>query len=139
MGLSLNPIADIITAVGGIAENLITTDKEKLAFALEEDKLNVGLQQGQLDVNKAEAANASLFVAGWRPAIGWIGGAALAYQFLVYPFMVWIWSFLQAQGIIALALAAPPMLSTDSLWVLLSGMLGIAGARTVEKIKGVAS
>lgn len=77
-------------------------------------------------------------MAGWRPAIGWIGAAALGYQFLLYPLLVWVWSLLQARGVVPGDLQPPPMLDTSALWVVLSGMLGIAGLRSVEKVKRVA-
>lgn len=143
----MNPLAlgGIVQAVGQIADDLITTDKERLdaelelrRLGLEERKINAGLVQGQLDVNRAEAASSSLFVAGWRPAIGWIGAIALGYQFLAYPLLVWIWALLQARAWVPAGLQPPPMLDTEALWVVLSGMLGIAGLRTAEKVKGVA-
>jgi hypothetical protein len=138
MSISLNPIADIISAVGSVAGDLITTDKERLAAEIEMRKLDQNLDLAQTEVNKAEAANANWFVAGWRPAIGWVGAAALAYQFLMYPMLVWGWSLMQAKGWVSTELKPPPMLDTDALWVILSGMLGIAGMRSVEKVKGVA-
>lgn len=143
----MNPLAlgGIVQAVGKIADDLITTDKERLdaelemrRLGLEERKIDAGLVQGQLDVNCAEAASSSLFVAGWRPAIGWIGAVALGYQFLAYPLLVWAWALLQARAWVPAGLQPPPMLDTDALWVVLSGMLGIAGLRTAEKVKGVA-
>jgi hypothetical protein len=143
----MNPLAlgGIIQAIGQIAGDLVTTDKERLSaelelrrLGLEEDKLEADLVRGQLQVNQAEATSSSLFVAGWRPAIGWIGAAALGYQFLLYPLLVWVWSLLQARGVVPGDLQPPPMLDTSALWVVLSGMLGIAGLRSVEKVKGVA-
>lgn len=143
----MNPLAlgGIVQAVGQIADDLITTDKERLdaelelrRLGLEERQVEADLVRGQLDVNRAEAASSSLFVAGWRPAIGWIGAAALGYQFLLYPLLVWGWSLLQARGVVPGDLQPPPMLDTSALWVVLSGMLGIAGLRSVEKVKGVA-
>lgn len=143
----MNPLAlgGIVQAVGQIADDLITTDKERLdaelelrRLGLEERKVESDLVRGQLDVNRAEAASSSLFVAGWRPAIGWVGAVALGYQFLAYPLLVWAWSLLQARGLVPAGLQPPPMLDTDALWVVLSGMLGIAGLRTAEKVKGVA-
>ena len=142
----MNPLAlgGIIQAIGQIAGDLVTTDKERLdaelelrRLGLEGAKIEADLVRGQLEVNRAEAASSSLFVAGWRPAIGWIGAAALGYQFLLYPLLVWAWSLLQARGVVPSNLAPPPMLDTDALWVVLSGMLGIAGLRSVEKVKGV--
>jgi hypothetical protein len=139
MSISLNPIADIISAVGSVAGDLITTDKERLAAEIEMRKLDQNLDLAQTEVNKAEAANANWFVAGWRPAVGWVGATALAYQFLMYPMLVWGWSLMQAKGWVSTELKPPPMLNTDALWVILSGMLGIAGMRSVEKVKGVAN
>ncbi len=143
----MNPLAlgGIVQAIGQIADDLITTDKERLGaeielrrLGLEERKVEADLVRGQLEVNRAEAASSSLFVAGWRPAIGWIGAAALGYQFLLYPLLVWAWALLQARGLVPGNLQPPPMLDTDALWVVLSGMLGIAGLRSVEKVKGAA-
>lgn len=136
--MNLNPIAGIIEAVGGVASNLITTDKERLAAQLEFDKVDASLLTGQMEVNKVEAGNTNLFVAGWRPAIGWCGALAMAYQFLLYPMLTWVWATLQANGWVPTAMQPPPMLDTSALWTIVTGMLGIAGARTVEKIKGVA-
>lgn len=143
----MNPLAlgGIVQAVGQIADDLITTDKERLdaelelrRLGIEERKIEADLVRGQLDVNRAEAASSSLFVAGWRPAIGWVGAVALGYQFLAYPLLVWAYALLQARGLVPAGLQPPPMLDTDALWVVLSGMLGIAGLRSVEKVKGVA-
>ena len=92
----------------------------------------------QIEVNKTEAQHSSVFVAGWRPAIGWIGAAAMAYQFLLYPLMLWGWTYLQGMGWIPKELTPPPVLDADQLWVILSGILGIAGMRSFEKSKGVA-
>lgn len=136
--MNLNPIAGIVEAVGGVIDDLVTSDKERLDAEIELRKIDAGLLTAQAEVNKVEAAHASVFVAGWRPAIGWVGAAAMAYQFLLYPLLVWCWSLLQAKGWVPADLNPPPMLDTDALWVILSGMLGIAGMRSVEKVKGVA-
>ena len=134
----MNPIGAIVAAVGGVIDDLHTSDKERLDAEIELRKIDAGLLQGQMEVNKVEAASSSLFVAGWRPAIGWIGAAALGYQFLAYPLLIWAWALLQARGQVPNNLQPPPMLDTEALWVVLSGMLGIAGLRSVEKVKGVA-
>lgn len=138
-------LGGIVQAVGQVADNLTTSDKERLdaeielrKLGLEERKVEAGLVQGQLEINREEAKSSSLFVAGWRPAIGWIGAAAMAYQFLAYPLLIWVWALLQARGVVPADLQSPPMLDSDALWVVLSGMLGIAGLRTAEKVKGVA-
>jgi hypothetical protein len=136
--MNLNPIAGIIDSVGKVAGDLITTDKERMQLELEGRKLDQAIDLAQIEVNKAEAAHSSVFVAGWRPAIGWIGAAAMAYQFLLYPLMLWVWTYLQGMGWIPKELTPPPVLDADQLWVILSGILGIAGMRSFEKTKGVA-
>lgn len=137
----MNPLAvgGIIGAVGQVLGDLVTTDKERLTAEIEMAKVDASLLIGQMEVNKVEAASDSLWVAGWRPACGWVGAAAMAYQFLLYPLMVWLWTYLQSVGWIAATLQAPPMLDTDALWVILTGMLGIASARTFEKVRGASS
>ena len=134
--MNLNPIGSIIEAVGGVIGDLVTTDKERLSAEIELSKVDASLLIGQMEVNKVEAASESLFVAGWRPACGWIGAAAMGYQFLLYPMLVWLWAYMQSLGWIVVSLSPPPMLETDALWVILTGMMGIAGARTFEKVRG---
>lgn len=144
----MNPllIGGIVDAIGKVADDLFTSDKERLdaqielqKLGIEEAKIEAGLLTGQQEINKVEAASASLFVAGWRPAVGWVCVAALCYQFLLYPTLVWAWAAMQAHGWIPVSLPNPPMLETDSLYVLLFGLLGIGGMRSFEKTKGVAS
>lgn len=132
-------IGSVIESVGKVAGDLITTDKERMQLELEGRKLDQAIDLAQIEVNKVEAASSSTFVAGWRPAIGWIGAAAMAYQFLVYPLALWGWTYLQGTGWIPKELAPPPVLDADQLWVILSGILGIAGMRSFEKTKGVAA
>jgi len=86
---------------------------------------------GQMEVNKAEAAHNSVFVAGWRPFIGWVCGLALFYQYLLAPMSVWV-SF-----IIGHPIPSPPSLD-DQLWQLLFGMLGMGALRSFDKLKGTA-
>jgi hypothetical protein len=136
--MNLLGIGTVIESVGKVASDLITTDKERLEMALREKELDQRLDMAQIGVNQTEAQHSSIFVAGWRPAIGWIGAAALAYQFLLYPIMLWGWTWMQGMGWIPRELTPPPVLEADQLWVILSGILGIAGMRSFEKSKGVA-
>lgn len=80
-------------------------------------------------INQAEAQHSSIFVAGWRPFIGWVCGFAVAFQYLIRPFWVW---FVE---VYTPGAPVPPTLD-DSLWQLMFGMLGIGGLRTIEKLKG---
>jgi hypothetical protein len=137
--MNLLNISSIIDSVGKVADDLITTDKEKMQLEIENRKLDQAIDLAQIQVNKEEAKSASLFVSGWRPAVGWIGAAALAYQFLAYPLLGWGWKWLQAMNYVPAEMSPPPLLDAEQLWVMLSGILGIAGMRTFEKQKGVAS
>ena len=144
--MDLIGIGSIIEGVGKVAGDLITTDKERLQMALEDRKLDLeqaridqATDLAQVDVNKIEAENPNLFVSGWRPAVGWVGVLGLAYQFLGYPLMQWVWAFGQGVDLIPKGLAPPPDLQTDQLMVLLSGLLGFGGMRSFEKSKGVAA
>ncbi len=83
----------------------------------------------QLEINAREASHASVFVAGWRPYFGWVGGTAFAYVGILKPLLTWIASI---KG-----WPAPPDIDTDFLWVVVSGLLGIGGLRTMERLKGV--
>jgi hypothetical protein len=92
---------------------------------------NVRLSLAQTDVNKVEAASNSLFVAGWRPAVGWICAAALGFKYIGGPLLV-----MAAQTFNhPLTL---PAIDSGELMPLLLGMLGLGGLRTIEKIRGAA-
>jgi hypothetical protein len=139
-------IGTIIESVGKIAGDLVTTDKERLQMALEDRKLDIETAKvaqagdlAQIEVNKVEAASSSIFVAGWRPAIGWVGVAAMVYQFLAYPALQWAWAAMQGAGWVSADLQPPPAVDAEQLWVILTGILGIAGMRSIEKTKGVAA
>lgn len=88
------------------------------------------LATGQIEVNKVEAASQSLFVAGWRPAIGWVCGAAFAFKFILGP-----------AAVVAMAAAGHPLtlpeFDFNEMSTILLAMLGLGGLRTVEKVKGV--
>lgn len=136
--MSFLGIGTVIESVGKVAGDLITTDKERMQLELEGRKLDQAIDLAQIGVNNTEAQHASVFVAGWRPAIGWIGAAAMAYQFLLYPMLTWVWALAQANGYLPAGTQPPPVLDADQLWVILSGILGIAGMRSFEKSRGVA-
>lgn len=86
----------------------------------------------QLEVNKTEAQHGSIFVAGARPAIMWICGAGIAWNFVIKPIVMWF-GFLYGVD-----LDGAPELDTSELTTILLGMLGLGGLRTYEKSVGVA-
>lgn len=89
------------------------------------------LATGQTDVNKAEAASSSLFVSGWRPAVGWCCAAAFAFKFIAGPAAVVLMAIWGHPIVL-------PVFDFSEMNTILLGMLGLGGLRTVEKIKGVA-
>ena len=84
----------------------------------------------QVEVNKVEAASKSMFVAGWRPFVGWTCGVALLYHFLLLPLLHFI---LRATG----NEVELPEFDFSHLSTILMGMLGLGGLRTYEKLRGV--
>lgn len=86
----------------------------------------------QAATNQAEAGHVSIFVAGWRPFIGWVCGAGLAWAFLLAPLLAWM---LPAMGVVAVM----PVLQIDYLMELVVAMLGLGALRSFEKVRGVAA
>lgn len=129
--LVLGPILE----VGKTLIDRFFPDKEKAAEA-EREFLKMAIQGeltqtiAQLEINAKEAAHPSIWVAGWRPFFGWIGGLGFLYSVVVQPALVWYG--------VAHGWPTPPEVNMDLLWVVITGMLGIGGLRTVEKIKQVA-
>lgn len=92
---------------------------------------HVQLMMGQLKINLAEASHKSIFVAGWRPWIGWVGGIAMAYQFVLYPLLLWIWVLCDQD-----LSKAPPVMDTGALFAIIVGMLGVGAQRSYDKKQG---
>jgi hypothetical protein len=85
----------------------------------------------QIEVNKIEAAHTSVFVAGWRPAIGWCCAAGVSWVFFIGPVASWI---VAVSG----STIQPPQIETGYLFEMVFAMLGMSGLRTFEKLKAVA-
>jgi hypothetical protein len=118
------------TIIDRVVPDKAAADKAKQELASDLMRMAQESNLAQIDVNKTEAASGNLFVAGWRPGIGWVCVAALAYQFVLAPLGVWL------AAIGGYDLPTPPSLD-DMLWELMFGLLGMAGLRSVEKLKGV--
>ena len=146
MAFSFLGLGSIIEGVGKIADDLFTSDEERLKLGLAEKQLELeavkveaSLIKGQQEINVTEAKHQSVFVAGWRPFIGWVCGLGFAYQFLLYPVLMWLTFMLRAKGWLPSEIPSPPILDTGALMALATGMLGIGGMRSFDKLKKVAS
>ncbi len=126
-----NPILDAVSgAFSGIIKPILDKwipDAQERALAEAAIwKAQTDVTLAQIEVNKIEAGSQSVFVAGWRPAIGWVCGGAYAYHFVLQPFMVFV---LQAFGNTILL----PHLDIGELSMVLFGMLGLGAMRSFEK------
>jgi len=128
-------IPTLIPIVSDVVGRFLPEDKEAVKKAQREieEKLTTHLAQidlAQLEINKNEAAHRSLFVAGWRPFVGWSCGLALAYTYLIEP----VATFIMAQTGHLIDL---PSVDLSTMMPVLLGMLGLGGLRTFEKFKKV--
>tara|TARA_R110000803_G_scaffold67433_1_gene129142 strand:+ start:862 stop:1266 length:405 start_codon:yes stop_codon:yes gene_type:complete len=128
-------ITAVLPAVTDVIGRFLPEDKEKRAKAERDIKkqLTNSLAQidlAQLGINKTEAAHRSVFVAGWRPFIGWSCGIALCYSYVVQPILVFILA--QTGYLVEL-----PRMDLGEMMPVLMGMLGLGGLRTFEKFKKV--
>ena len=122
-------VATPIEAIGNVLDKLLTSDEERENLALLKERLYQNSALVQAEINKVEAQHRSLFVAGWRPFIGWVCGFALLWHFVGYDFMSWLAT---ANG-----LQNPPELSgTEDLITIVISLLGLGVYRTVEKLGG---
>lgn len=130
-------IADIIAGpVSTLVTDLIDRvfpDKDKqaaerAAFLQKSQEIDAQLATAQAAIDQAEAANTSVFVAGWRPFIGWVCGAALAYHFIFQPFLTYILvNFTNVKTVL-------PEFDMSQLTTILMGMLGLGVLRTTESM-----
>src|SRR5574338_668645 len=135
------PIAALLPIIGTVLDKIFPdanqaeeaklkvlelSQKGELAY-LDAD-LQIALAQSK--VNEVEAASPDMFRGGWRPSVGWTCVAGLVYDFIFRPMLPWI--------VTVLGKDVPPLPSIDieSLMVLLVGMLGLGGMRSLERIKG---
>lgn len=125
----------LIGPVTGLLDKFIEDkdQKAKLAhdLATMAERHAQELAKGQLEVNAAEAKHRSIFVAGWRPFVGWTCGVALCWHFVLAPLIIF------GAGYAGVPLPELPTFDMDSLMTVLLGMLGLGGLRTYEKQKGL--
>ena len=124
-------VAESIVGVAGKVLNKFVADKD-LKVKLEHELKTAfhAANLAQIDLNKQEAVHQSMFVAGWRPFVGWTCGIALAYHFLIAPLLGFV--------LVLYDINTPmPEFEFSQLSTILMGMLGLGGLRSYEKLKGV--
>lgn len=134
--MPLDPVTALLDIGSKVIDRIFPDPTAAAGAKLELLKLQqsgeLAIMAAQTDINKVEAGSASLFVSGWRPAIGWVCGAACAWNWIGLP-MVKV-----ALGLLAIKLELAPANLTEMLPILM-GMLGLGGLRTLEKVQGVAA
>ena len=128
-------IQALIGPVTGLLDKFIEDKDQKNALAHEiatlAQKQAHEAQLAQVEVNKQEAQHRSIFVAGWRPFVGWGCGIALAYHFVLAPIILF------SVSITGVQIPELPSFNMETLTTVLLGMLGLGGLRSFEKYKGV--
>lgn len=132
--MSLDPLTAVLDLGGKVFDRLFPDPAQAEAAKLELLKLHqsgeLALITGQLNINAVEAASTNWFVAGWRPAIGWVCGTGLTYAVLIEPLLRFIATMCGYVGTF-------PIIDTSITMQILFGMLGLAGLRTIEKHQDV--
>jgi hypothetical protein len=116
--------------VASVIDSIHTSEEEKLDKKILMQRIQQKLAEKQLDINAKEAGHRSVFVSGWRPAIGWTGAFALMFEFILSPCIEWYSKFA------GLNLTAPAI-ETGPLLAIVTSMLGVAGMRSFEKARGL--
>lgn len=121
-------IEKLIKPVGDILDKFVADKDLKLKLSHELEKEIVSLNRAQIELNAVEASHENVFVAGWRPFIGWACGVALVYHFLIEPIIQYIL-------IINGSDFTTPEFDFSQLSTIVMAMLGMSGLRTFEKVK----
>jgi len=126
IGIDLKGIGDIFSGAGNFAKDMrsaITGDissEKKAELELKMQEFESAAMNAQMEINKIEASSASLFVAGWRPAFGWLGVSIVAMIYIVNPILSYF-----GIKIVQVDMA--------DLWPVITGILGLGGMRSYEK------
>jgi hypothetical protein len=135
--MALDPVSALLDIGGKVIDRIwpdpIQAANAKLELIKLQQNGELAAMAGQMDINKVEAANSSVFVSGWRPFIGWVCGAACAWNWIGLKALLFAAAYFNHP----LNNLAPADLG--EMMPVLMGMLGIGGLRTIEKINGVAA
>ncbi len=130
----INLLGSLVEPVTGLLDKFVEDKDQKNRLAHEistmAERHAQELAKGQLEINKAEAQSRNVFIAGWRPFLGWTMGFAMAYNYVIQPIAIFVLGQLNY-------LVALPALDMTEMMPVLLGMLGLGGLRTYEKKKGI--
>ncbi len=126
-------VGEMANGVASAIDKFVETKEEKKAAELLLMKMQQEPDRWQTEVNKIEAGHRSVFIAGWRPSLGWVCSLGIAWHFIGLPFAAFI---LAATGN-PLLVASLPVINAGELMTLIFGMLGLGAARTYEKKNGL--
>lgn len=124
----------VISAAEGVAniiDQFVETDDEKRAAEIIKIKLMMKPSLAQIGLNKIEAGHRSIFVAGWRPFIGWVCGFALIWHFIMFDILTWV-----TINFFPNVTELPELSGTETLVTVLLSLLGLGAMRTAEKFAG---
>ena len=132
--MMLNLISSLVAPVSGLLDKFIEDKDQRALLAHEIATLAEKQAQeqivGQIKTNQIEAAHQSMFVAGWRPAVGWVCALAMLLNFILIPFINLGLEFADLD-------LQLDLIDMETMMPVLFGMLGLGGMRTAEKLKGV--
>jgi len=118
-------VGETAKAIGDAADKIFTSDEERLAYELEQQKLQHESDGRQIEINKVEASSGHFFQSGWRPFIGWTCGVGIAYSYVFSPVLTQLFGFQTVE------------LHMGDLIALVIALLGMSATRTYEKMKGI--
>ncbi len=139
--MDLTGLGSVFDFAKGVMERVFPDPAQRAQATLELTKLqqsgelqklalDTQLLQGQIDINKVEAASTNWWIAGWRPTVGWICGLSLLYVSIIDPIARFIALTMGYKGLF-------PVIDTSITLQVLLGLLGLAGMRSFERVKGV--
>jgi len=126
----------LVSAAEGVAniiDQFVETDDEKRVAEMIKAKMMMKPSLAQVELNKIEAGHRSIFVAGWRPFIGWVCGFALLWHFILFDLLTWI-----TVNFFPHVTDIPELTGTETLVTVLLSLLGLGAMRTAEKFGGKA-
>ncbi len=122
-------VGEAVQGIGNVIDQFVETDDEKRIAQQIKDRMLMQPNLAQIELNKIEASHRSIFVAGWRPFIGWVSGFALSWHFIFYDLLNWLLIVFGKE------IKAPELAGTADLMMIVLSLLGLGGLRTYEKFK----